>query len=118
MKTTEEMIAVMQAYVDGKDIEICAYGTCDWLVIPLNIQPLWNWGDYSYRVKKQPEYIPFTFEDAEFLIGKAVKSKATKSVYMIIHCDKVGTSLCGGYQRLLDDYTFLDGSPCGKLKSK
>ena len=117
MKTTAEMIAIMQAYVDGKEIEMCAYGTCDWLVIPLNRQPLWNWGDYSYRVKKQPEYIPFTFEDAEILMGKVVKHKTANHLAAITSCFNETTNM-GGYKKLLEDYTFLDGSPCGKLKSK
>ena len=117
MKTTAEMIAVMQAYVDGKEIEMCAYGTCDWLVIPLNRQPLWNWGDYSYRVKPEPEYIPFTFEDAEFLIDKAVKKKKQNYLAVITWCYNGATNM-GDFKNLLEYYTFLDGSPCGKLKSK
>lgn len=117
MKTTAEMIAVMQAYVDGKEIEMCAYGTCDWLVIPLNRQPLWNWGDYSYRVKPEPEYIPFTFEDAEFLIDKIVKHETKPIIEKLISFGLESANAIF-YEELLENFTFLDGSPCGKLKSK
>lgn len=110
MKTTQEMIAVMQAYVDGKEIE-----TFDGKVWHHVNIPFWNWNDVDYRVKEKQEYVPFSFEDAEFLIGKVVKHKKDKWVELITYCNKYETSLCR-YEILLDNYTFLDGSPCGKLK--
>lgn len=117
MKTTQEMIAVMQAYVDGKEIELApnCYANKTWKDTS---NPRWDWYQFDYRVKeepKQPEYIPFTFEDAVFLIGKSVRRKNNKWVELITYCDKTDTSVCM-YQDLLRDYTFLDGSPCGKLK--
>lgn len=72
----------------------------------------------DYRVKEEPkvpEYIPFTFEDAEFLIGKVVKCKTQDYTAMIISCTESGTNV-DDWKPLLDDFTFLDGSPCGKLK--
>lgn len=106
------MIAVMQAYEDGKEIQLrlltdSKYYDCK--------NPGWNWDNYDYRVKKEPEYVPFTFEDAEFLIGKVVKHKKDKWVEMLTWCspDEV---LNIPYEILLDNYTFIDGSPCGKLK--
>lgn len=110
MKTTEEMIAVMQAYVDGKEIEL--FNSKTWEHI---IDPAWNWRNNDYRVKETPEYVPFTFEDAEFLIGKVVKHKKDKWVELITYCNENETAICP-YEHLLDNYTFLDGTPCGKLK--
>ena len=110
MKTIQEKIAVMQAYVDGKEIE-----TFDGKVWHHVNIPFWNWNDVDYRVKEEPEYVPFSFEDAEFLIGKVVKHKKDKWVEMLTWCspDEV---LNIPYEILLDNYTFIDGSPCGKLK--
>ena len=34
---------------------------------------------------------------------------------MIISCTQLGTSV-DDWKPLLDDFTFLDSSPCGKLK--
>ena len=110
MKTTEEMIAVMQAYVDGKELEI--FDGKVWHHVNI---PFWNWKDVDYRVKETPEYVPFTFDDAEFLIGKVVKHKKDKWVELITYCSENETAICP-YEHLLDNYTFIDGSPCGKLK--
>ena len=45
-KETERAIAVMQAYVDGKQIEATGQEGCD--------SPLWDWSKYSYQVKPEP----------------------------------------------------------------
>jgi len=49
VKTTQEKIAVMQAYVDGKKIEWLSNG--EWAGIEV---PAWNWISYDYRVKQDP----------------------------------------------------------------
>ena len=46
MKTTQEMIEVMQAYVDGKQIEILYSENWE-----DNSVPLWNWWNNDYRIK-------------------------------------------------------------------
>ena len=113
MKTTKEMIEVMQAYVDGKEIEYTNKNSpMDWLKTK---DPLWDWNASDYRVKQAPEYVPFTFEDAEQLIGKVVKSKDENWIEMITWCDNDEASSIP-YSTLLYGYTFIDGSPCGKLK--
>ena len=112
MKTTVEKIAVMQAYVDGKEIE-CRSDDCPaW---DKTASPLWNWYKTDYRIKPEPEYTPFTFEDAEFLIGKVVKHKKENYLVVITACFNETTNM-GGFKQLFDDFTFLDGSPCGKPK--
>ena len=111
MKTTKEMIAIMQAFTDGKEIEY-SFINGSWYD---DKNPCWNWVDYNYRVKHTPEYVPFTFEDAEFLIGKTVRCKSQDYVALIISVTKDGTSV-DDFKPLLDDFAFLDGSPCGKLK--
>lgn len=116
MKTTQEKIAIMQAFADGKEIEITPNSHEG--IWTLCKEPNWDWPMYDYRVKeepKEPKYIPFTFEDAEFLIGKVVKSKGKNWVEIIAWCGDISTSV-DNYETLLSDYIFLDGSPCGKLK--
>ena len=49
--TTKEMIAVMQAYKDGKEIEFKARGTySNW---QMACSPNWNWDYADYRVKPE-----------------------------------------------------------------
>lgn len=113
MKAIKEKIAVMQAYADGKEIEACNSKSTGYY---LCIEPHWDWSSWDYRIKpKAPEYIPFTFEDAEFLIGRLVKCKTQDYTAMIISCTQLGTNV-DDWKPMLDDFTFIDGSPCGKLK--
>lgn len=67
--------------------------------------------------KPKPVYVPFTFADAEQLIGKAVKEK-THGVFGIVtwvlhDCVEIGSDTIT-FSALFDWYTFLDGTPCGK----
>ena len=112
MKTIQEKIAVMQAFIEGKKIQLRHFNDSKYYDCT---KPGWNWDSYDYRIKPATEYVPFTFEDAEFLIGKPVKHKKDSWVEVITYCNENETSSCM-YEDLLRDYTFLDGSPCGKLK--
>lgn len=49
MTTTQEKIAVMQAHVDGKEIEFKEFDKAD--VYSLCKAPLWDWYDFDYRIK-------------------------------------------------------------------
>jgi hypothetical protein len=116
--TTEEKIAVMQAFVEEKEVEILIND--EWETMTIS-NPTWGWGADNYRIKQEPEYIPFDFSDAESLIGKVVKSKHSGNIFLISGYDSsedyfiVGNTTQTFYQ-LFNDCTFLDGSPCGKLK--
>ena len=123
MKTIEEKIAVMQAFKEGKEIEFAPNSIDKIWVSCKGPDWDWDWSMYDYRIKeepKKPEYIPFSFEDAEFLIGKAIKSK-TIDVVLLIQVVYPKTVMMHGfdtisYYLLLLNWEFLDGSPCGKLK--
>jgi len=58
MTTTAEKIAIMQAYVDGKTIEVRMRKYSDryeWLHITV---PSWDWSNCAYRVKPEPPKTP------------------------------------------------------------
>lgn len=56
---TEEKIAVMQAFVEGKKIQQKFLHEDEWMDID---EPEWSWCDFEYRVK--PEYIlPKTWKE-------------------------------------------------------
>jgi hypothetical protein len=75
---------------------------------------------YPYFVleKYVEKWIPFTFEDA--LVGRKVKLKTSNYIALIIAQTDQDVNVNGDgwliFQELLDNYIFLDGSPCGKLK--
>ena len=86
-----------------------------------------NWGGivisdemnilYNYRIKPQPKLIPFDYSDAERLMERIVKSKNIKTTKMIIALSDADVSVSGqwiSYRTLLNEFLFLDGSPCGK----
>lgn len=59
MNTTDQ-IAVMQAYVDGKQIQFYDEESETWKTTN---EPCWDWMDYEYRIKPKPEkptYRPYS----------------------------------------------------------
>ena len=132
MKTTKEMIEVMQAYLRGEQIEY-RYGHTDWLECRI---PIWNWNSLDYRVKPKKKtkqrtktkYLPFETVD-EFLAAQREHGTIIKmldddrllsafvrvdgSVLFVLPksiCEKLlinVNDLCGKYE-------FADSTPCGK----
>ena len=127
--TTEEKIEVMQAYADGKQIEVLHEN--DWCRV---INPSWDWKSYDYRVKPEPKYRPY--KDTDELI-EDWKWRFNPNAYWPEHevpliwiwdKDEGEKMLVTGFRRqevnttdaiismalLLKSYTYLDGSLCGK----
>ena len=124
MKTTKEMIEVMQAYERGEQIQ----------VLDINViwedkeYPYWNWTQCDYRVKPKKKYVPFDMAE-EFIAaqrkhGDKVRCKLDDELYhayinnrneiiLVSHygstCDII-TDIVNMY----DKYEFADGTPCGK----
>lgn len=68
MKTVKEMIAVMQAYLDGRKIEAKPNSEKYWNDVG---NPVWDWQTYDYRIApqeievhvyKNTDYGNYTFE--------------------------------------------------------
>ena len=122
MKTTKEMIEVMQAYERGEQIEAGYNGV--WVYIDM---PEWSWGLRDYRVKPKTKYVPFDTPE-EFLAayrkhGEFIENKETGEK-MNAYVDKNGivilsTALNCTYtfeslRTLFGCYKFSDGTKCGK----
>ena len=122
MKTTKEMIEVMQAYDRGEQIEAFYNGVWKDIYIPE-----WSWGLRDYRVKQKKSYVPFHTPE-EFLTayrkhGEFVENKESGEK-MNAYVDKNGivilsTALNCTYTfeslgTLFGYYKFSDGTPCGK----
>ena len=119
MKTTKEMIEVMQAYDRGEKIE--CFNDEEWKYVK---NPVWDWLHNDYRVK--PNYAPFDTAD-EFLTAQRKHGVFVKRI-------KDGVLFCSYFyytgRVLLEDskrdtermhigdlygkYVFEDGTPCGK----
>lgn len=122
-KTTKEMIAVMQAYADGKMLQVFSlYGNKEkWQDV--SVQPTWDWSHFDYRVKPEPTIRPFTGEELLGLVSLVVRAKANGNYKLLI---SAGTE-SGGWVTvatqaikpvvLLEQYEFLDGKPCGVVEA-
>ena len=126
MKTTKEMIDVMQAYERGEQIEVnYLYVNKDyWIACGT---PVWDWHNFDYRVKPKKIYVPFGTPE-EFLTayrkhGEFIENKESGEK-MNAYVDKNGivilsTALNCTYtfenlRTLFGCYKFSDGTPCGK----
>lgn len=129
MKTTEEMVAVMQAFMEGKKIEWFDDLLCEWKD---TISPAWDWLGTDYRVKPEVKYRPY--KDTEEMLDdfcERFKAKRTgyegPSIWIVSKCTGVKyliTAISEQYiwtmssddsmTGLFTAYTYKDGSPCGK----
>ena len=121
MKTTAEMIEVMQAYDRGEQIEESIDG-----IVWFACEPIWNWGKCDYRVKKKV-YVPFETAE-EFLAAQRIhgmtiigRNESTKLLCFVCCNNKViitdmlyNNKGDTTFVWLLDFYKFADGTPCGK----
>ena len=122
MKTTKEMIEVMQAYEIGEQIEIMnKFG--EWIYID---KPIWNWAIFDYRVKPKPKYVPFDTAE-EFLTAQRKHSFSVNKIgsgrhyaYINGKCEvmlvNVATkkSFIFSLKGLFLSCKFEDGTQCGK----
>ena len=127
MKTTKEMIEVMQAYDRGEKIVVhYLYDHKDYW-IPC-VTPVWDWNNFDYRVKTKKSYVPFDTAE-EFLAaqrknGETVRCKIDDELYHAYINNRAETILVSHYGRtcsivtnivnMYDKYEFADGTPCGK----
>ena len=117
-----ERIALMQAYVDGKQIQ---YKDDEvWIDID---DPDWDWHNWEYRIKPEPNYRPF--RDSEECWQEMqkhrpfcwIKNKNNGHYAMITKVnadfDKKHIAISGinilTLSETMCDYTFADGEPFG-----
>lgn len=129
MKNTQEKIAVMQAFLEGKKIEARAIGTDDW--VPAGA-PIWDWLSRDYRIKYTQKFRPYTFEEllAEMAKGKVavkMKSEGIDHIYTITRVEdnreeyyKIQLSNWRdlSYEQLLECCLWLDNTPCGVIEEE
>ena len=69
IEQTKEAIRIMQAFVDGKELE---YERPDgiWTLIK---NPCWNWNTQEYRIKPTPTFRPWTADEVP--LGMQMRAK-------------------------------------------
>lgn len=121
--TTKEMIEVMQAYERGEQIERfkAHWEDCG--------APIWDWHNYEYRVKPKPTYRPYKDAD-EFLAaqkehGMYIRYVDSNTYIIIFYVNDVAVFVPAinsdgnvvdvdlQYEKLLNNYKWQDGTPCG-----
>ena len=115
----QEMIEVLQHAEKGGAIESSYKNRNDWKPID---QPIWDFQSFDYRIKPEPKRVPFDYSD--ILVGKCVVEKGRNTRRMIVSQNSCSVllsenALGGGvewyyYDKLMEYFTFLDGTPCSK----
>ena len=113
----KKFLPLLTSIAEGKQMQ---YNDKDiWVDIDEDADWCFDEGDEPsmWRVKPESQLVPFTFEDAEFLIGKAVRNKESKYIATITSVREFDCKIFidTDFNYLLEAFTFLDGSPCGKL---
>ena len=119
---TADYIKVMQAYVEGKQIQ---YKDDEvWIDID---DPDWDWHNWEYRIKPEPNYRPFRDSEEcwqEMLNHRPfgwIKDKEDGHYAMVTTVDVVegekyiaisGNNLWS-FDDTMNNYTFSDGTPFG-----
>lgn len=129
MKTIQEMVDIMQAYQEGKQIQIYDKIHNQWI----DDEPNWNWGLHEYRIKPKPEFVPFERTE-EFLEAQREHGGGLinilddevindTDIYISINGNvykgkdtQIGYNLypIGDLKDLFKNYKLIDCTPCGK----
>ena len=111
---TKERIGVMQAYVDGKEIEFYDADDEKWVTTE---SPLWNY-NIRYRVRLMPKYRPF--ESSEECWNEMFKHEPFGWLKDINNGDyfpiKGINDSEGLFERCFKRFTFVDGKPFGVIE--
>ena len=116
------LLPIIEAYTQNKVIQGKEKDTNKWMDIQFPCTPCWL-DNKDYRIKPEPKYIPFTFEDMKNVRDKWIyfnndtkqlmrinKYTDTRVVFSIN-----SNNTFYNYDDLLKFFSFEDGTPCGKL---
>ena len=114
MKNRHKYYKEIVAFAEGRTIQAKYIGIPNegiWVDDPA---PYFGNSKYEFRIKPEPKYIPFTFEDREELRGKWVRRAGTDNEAFIHSMRK--THVNGfTWKESIEVLEFLDGTPFGKL---
>lgn len=104
--TTKEMIAVMQAFEDGKKIQARMLGRNDWWDCK---NPSWAWSTYEYRIKPEVKH--------KYKVGDYVRVLDGSNIpdYTCSWALEMKGAINRIYQ--IEELVMYGGKPCYFLKS-
>jgi hypothetical protein len=110
IEETKEAIRIMQAFVDGKEVEHWYYEM--WVKIHV---PRWDWGNTEYRIKPTPTIRPWTADEVP--LGAWIRNKSDREHRFLIS----NTESFSGREHWLEDFEHsTDGGktwhPCGVME--
>ena len=109
IEQTKEAVRVMQAYVDGKEVESMYDGK--WAIIYV---PRWNWDDTKYRIKPTATLRPWTADEVP--LGAWVRMKnlnMTRSMIVSVAAFNLGIAF-KEYEHSIDGGK--NWLPCGVME--
>ena len=77
-KDLKEQIEIMTHYLNGGEVECVEKGNDNWEIVT---NPLWNWDDFEYRIKKQKQKV--TIEKWLCEYAGCEKLKGSKRFFII-----------------------------------
>ena len=112
IEQTKEAIRVMQAYVDGKEVECWHCGLEGW---DTTNNPSWSWMDCQFRIKPTAKLRPWTADEVP--LGAWMRCKHSPQDRMLIHwvCSQADREIWFGKNEHSTDggKTWL---PCGVVE--
>ena len=119
----KELLPIIQAFAEGKTIEICDNRGWRYLIIG---SPKFDCEPSCYRIKPEPKYRPFKNADECWTEMQKhqpfgwLKRKDCNEYNLLtsvdgsVECEGVRIDSDGfGWDRVNDEYTFADGTPFG-----
>lgn len=118
---TKQRIAVMQAYVDGKQVQVYDISLSKWFDTDA---PSW-FASSQFRIKPEPKYRPFDNGEECWLemlkhqpFGFVIFNECYTCIVSVSNIDVSMTNMSGDiitqpFGDLIEDYTFADGTPFG-----
>jgi hypothetical protein len=125
MKMTKQEIAelLLKANDDLSNIEACSKDGQVWVKAVVDMPYMLKCiiDGFTYRIKPEPEYVPYTQYDAKEFLGEKFVNKKYGYILMPLDGDDEGVFFCNGsgisnlyYSALFQNYTKLDGTPAGR----
>ena len=121
-KEAKEMLPIIQAYAEGKAIQIKKEG--DWLEVGKNTEVYFSESPSDYRIKPEPKYRPFRTQEECWSemhkhpdFGWIIYNKkyysicdvTSNEITILYECDPC----CLDFESCMEEVTFTDGTPFG-----
>ena len=119
-KEAKEMLPIIQAYAEGKAIQIKKEG--DWLEVGKNTEVYFSESPSDYRIKPEPKYRPFKNQEEcwkEMLKHQPfgwVKEISCEMLYLINGISNESIVIMediNSFKEAMNIYEFKDGTPFG-----